>query len=100
MQIARAIPGFFSTCISDSGYRKKKIRKVVTMKCAEKRKISLLKDVRIRKRFEEKIIKLVDVGASNLWGHFKDGVLCACDEVCGWKRGGEVRDIQSDGMKS
>ena len=23
----------------------------------------------------------------NLWGHFKDGVLRACDEVCGKKRG-------------
>ena len=26
--------------------------------------------------------KLVDVGAPNLWGHFKEGVLKACDEVC------------------
>ena len=24
---------------------------------------------------------------SNLWGHFKNGVLKACDEVCGKKRG-------------
>ena len=27
--------------------------------------------------------KLVDGGAPNLWGYFKDGVLKACDEVCG-----------------
>ena len=39
---------------------KKKIRKVVRKTCAERRKISLLKDVKIRKRFEEKVIKLVD----------------------------------------
>ena len=47
--------------------------------CARRRKITLLQDVKIRKRFEEKGTELVDVGVSNLWGHFKDVVL----EVCG-----------------
>ena len=64
---------------------KKKIRKVVRKTCVERRKITLLTDVKIRKRFEEKVIKLVDVGAPNLWGHFKDGSLMACVEVCGKK---------------
>ena len=50
--------------------------------CAERRKITLLKDVKIRKLFEEKVTELVDVGAPNLWGQFMDGVLEACDEVC------------------
>ena len=40
----------------------------------------------IRKRCEEKVTKSVDVGALNLWGHFKDGVLEACVEVCGNKK--------------
>ena len=52
-----------------------KMRKVVKKACAERRKITLLKDVKIRKCLDEKVTKLVDVGASNLWGHFKDGVL-------------------------
>ena len=43
--------------------------------------------MKIRKRYEEKVIKLVDVGAPNLWGVFKNGVSKACDEVCGKKRG-------------
>ena len=34
------------------------------------------------------MIELVDVEAPNLWGHFKDGVLEACDDVCGDKGGG------------
>ena len=34
--------------------------------CIERRKISFLKDVKIRKRFEEKVIKLVGVGVQNL----------------------------------
>ena len=62
---------------------RRKIRKIVLKTCAERRKINLLKDVKIRKRFEEKVAKLVDVGAPT----FKDGVLKACDEVCGKKCG-------------
>ena len=65
---------------------KRKIRKVVRKTCAERRKITLLKDVKIRKRFEEELTELVNVVAPNLWEHFKDEVLKACDEVCG-KRG-------------
>ena len=42
--------------------------------------------VKIRKRFIEKVTKFVDVGATYLWGHFKDRVLKACDELCGKKR--------------
>ena len=51
------------------------------------KKISLLKGVKIRKRFEENVIELVYVGVPNLCGHFKDGVLKACDEVSRKKRG-------------
>ena len=67
--------------------------------CAERRKISLLKDVKIRKQFKEKVIKLVNVGTPNLWGHFKDGVLEACDDVCGKKMEGEEKEIHGGGMK-
>ena len=31
----------------------------------------------------EKVIELVYVCAPNLWGYLKNGVLRACDEVCG-----------------
>ena len=53
---------------------KRKIRKVVRKTCAERRKITLLENMKIRKRFEEKVAKLVD-GVPNLWGHFNDGFL-------------------------
>ena len=46
----------------------------------------MLKDVKIMKPFGEKVVKLVDIEVANLWGHFKDGVLMAFDEVCGKKR--------------
>ena len=66
---------------------KKKMRNVVRNTCAGRRKISLLNDLKIRKRFEEKVIQLVDVAMPNLCGHYKDGILEACDEVCGKQRG-------------
>ena len=81
-----AIPGEFQHVLVIS-HIEKKIRKVVRKTCAGRRKIGLLKDVKIRKRFEEKVIKLFDFGAPNLWGHFIDGDLEACDEVCVKKRG-------------
>ena len=28
-----------------------------------------------------------------MWGNFRDGILKACVEVCGKKRGGKVKDI-------
>ena len=65
----------------------RKISNVERKTCAERRKITLLKDVKISKLFEGKVTKLVDVGMPNLRGHFKDEVLMACDEVCGKRRG-------------
>ena len=43
--------------------------------------------MKIWKRLVEQATGLVDVGAPNLWGHFKDGGLKACDEMCEKKRG-------------
>ena len=87
MQNVKAIHGEIQHALVIADIGKKKIRDVVRKTCAERRKIILLKYVKIRKRFEEKVIKLVDVGSPNLWGHFKDGVLMACDDMCGKKRG-------------
>ena len=63
------------------------------------RKISLLKDVKIRKRFEVKEIKSIYVRLPNWWGHSKDGASKACGEVCGRRRGGEVNEMHGGGMK-
>ena len=52
----------------------------------------MLKDAKIKKRFEAKVTKLVDDGEANLLGHFKHGVSQACDEVCG-------KEIHSSGIK-
>ena len=46
--------------IADIDWRK--IKKVGRYTCAERRKMILLIDVKIRKRFEENVVKLVVVG--------------------------------------
>ena len=83
----KEILGEFQHALATTDIDKRKIRKVVRNTHSERRKITLLKDVKIRKRFEEKVTKLVVDGAPNLWGYFKDVVLKACDDVCGKKRG-------------
>ena len=70
MQNVKAIYGRIQHSLVVSDIDGKKIRNVVRKTRAVRRKKSLLKDVKIRKRFEEKAIKLVDVRAPNLWGHF------------------------------
>ena len=85
IQNVKAFPGEFSLVVAYID--KKKIRNAVRKTCTERRKVGLLKDLKIRKRFEEKVITLIGVGAPNLWGHFKDGILKVCHLVCVWKRG-------------
>ena len=82
----KAISGDNQHAIVIADIDKMKIRKVVKKTCAERRQITSLKDVKIKKRFEEKVTELVDVGAPNSWEYLKDGVLEACDEVCWMKR--------------
>ena len=59
----------------------------------------MLIGVKIRKHFYEKVIKLVDIGAPNLLGHFKNLVLEACGEVCGMIGGGDVKEIHGGRIK-
>ena len=83
MRNVKAIPMKFQHALVIADIDKKKISKVVKKTRAWRIKISLLKDVKIRKRFEENVINLVDVVAQNLWGHLKDGGIQACVVVCG-----------------
>ena len=53
IQNVKAIPGEFQHALQIAGIDNRKIRKVVRKTCAERIKITLLKDVKIRKRFEE-----------------------------------------------
>ena len=54
--------------------------KVVRKEATERRKVWKMKKDDTRARFEGRV-------ALNLWKCFKEGVLKACDEVCGKKKG-------------
>ena len=51
------------------------------------RRVWKLKENNMKTRFQERGKKLVDANAPNLWNTFKNGMLQACDEVCGKKKG-------------
>ena len=62
----KAIPGECQHALVIAYIDKRKIRKVVRKTPTERRKTTLLKDLKTRKLFEEKVTKFVDVGAPNL----------------------------------
>ena len=57
----KTIPGEIQHALVIADIDEKKIRNVVRKTCAERRKITLMEDVKIRKRFKEKVTELVDV---------------------------------------
>ena len=52
-----------------------------------RKRVWKLKNNETRRKFAERVEELVNVDTSDLWRSFKDGVLRACDEICGKKRG-------------
>ena len=46
-----------------------------------------LKEKKIKEKFEERVVELVDTDLMDLWGFDKKGVLQACDEMCGKTKG-------------
>ena len=45
-----------------------------------------IKRKEMQEKFERRVEGLVDVETTNLWESFRDGVLTACDELCGKKK--------------
>lgn len=66
---------------------KRKVKKVVRKVALERRNVWKLKEEETRKKFEARVGELVETDASDLWGCYKEGLLQACDEICGKKKG-------------
>ena len=90
----KAIPGKYQHMSVMADIGKRKISKVVRKTCAERRKISLLKVVKIRKQSFFNVIELVDIGVPNLRGYFKNG---RREKVRKWL--GEAKKIHGGRMK-
>ena len=61
------------------------MKKVVRKQWIIRRKIWKFNEIRTRAQFEKRVKELVSTDAPDLWKTFKDGILRACDEVCGKK---------------
>ena len=53
----------------------------------ERRMVWKLREKEARAKFEERVEELVSVDTPDMWSSFKEGVLKACEEVCGKKKG-------------
>ena len=51
-----------------------------------------MKDSKTKCKFVERVKELVNIVAQDLWKSFKEGILQACDEMCGKKRGRRDRE--------
>ena len=65
---------------------KKVLKKIVRTQRIIRRKIWKLNENQTRVKFEKRVKEPVSTDAPDLWKTFKDGVLKACDEVCGKKK--------------
>ena len=87
----KMIPGELQHSLVIVDVDKKKMKKVVKKVTTERRKVWKLKEEATRGRFEGRVRELMSTGRPDSWGSFKEGVLKACDEVCG--KGRNRRDI-------
>ena len=65
---------------------KRVLKKVVKKQRIIRKKIWKLNENQTRVSFENRVKELVSTDAPDLWKTFKDGVLKACDELCGKKK--------------
>ena len=56
-----------------------------------------MKEKETKKKFDERVVELVDTDSMDLWGSYKNGVLQACDELCGKTKGKEIGDTHGGG---
>ena len=65
---------------------KKVLKKIVRKQRIIRRKIWKLNENATRVRIENRVKEVVSTDAPDLWKTFKDGVLMACDKLCGKKK--------------
>ena len=60
---------------------------MVRKEAFKRRKVWKLREDDTRARFKGRVRELVSVDGPDLWKNFKEGMLRACDEVCGKRKG-------------
>ena len=83
----KSVPGELQHRLVIVDVDKRKLKKIVRKRTTEKRKVWKLKEEETRGKFQERVEEFVNMDTPDLWKSFKEGVLRACDEVCGKTRG-------------
>ena len=79
----KVIPGELQHRLRVVDVEEQKLKKSVKKSKRVRWRVWKLKEKEIKEKFEERIGKLVDIDLKDLWGSCKNGVLKACDELCG-----------------
>ena len=83
----KMIPGQLQHRLLVTDLDKKKVKKSVRKESIMRRRVWKLNENNMKRRFEERVGELVNVGTLDIWKCLKESVLKACDEVCGKKKG-------------
>ena len=65
----------------------RKLKKSVKKSERVRWRIWKLQEKEIEEEFERRVVELVDAEAVDLWESYKNGVLKACDDLCGKTKG-------------
>ena len=65
----------------------RKLKKSVKKSKRVRWRVWKLQEKEIKEEFEQRIVELVDAEAVDLWESYKNGVLKACDDLCGKTKG-------------
>ena len=68
-------------------WRNAKLKKSVKKSKRVRWRVWKLKEKEIKEEFERRVVELVDAEAVDLWESYKNGVLKACDDLCGKTKG-------------
>ena len=79
----KVIPGELQQRLEVVDVEEQKLKKSVKKSKRVRRKVWKLKEKEIKETFEERVVELVNTDSMDWWGSYKNGVLQACDELCG-----------------
>ena len=83
----KVIPGELQHRLVVVDEEERKLRKSVKKSQRVRWRVWKLKKKEIKEEFQQKVVELVDTKAVDLWESYKNGVLKACDELCGKTKG-------------
>jgi hypothetical protein len=85
----KAIPGMLQHSLVVMDVVSKEMGKKEKEKFVPRRKTRKLKDAQVKKQFEVKVAERWETECKDgdIWERYRDCVLAAADEVCGWKKG-------------